>query len=125
MINDLNSAKPSIKGSIPLLFFVFIACSAFTFYNGKHAEERSPFVEITQTSSLNAKALAVLKNKCNDCHLKKNKSVIFDEKNMASNARRIHKMVFVKKKMPKEDVTLTAQESLDLKAWLKSLGYTF
>jgi len=71
---------------------------------------------------LKAKALIVLQNKCNVCHRKKNKSVIFTKENMNSKSRKIYKQVFVKKKMPKEDVVLTTGERKDLQLWLDSLN---
>ena len=98
-------------------------CSAFAFYPSETNSKTGFYVSAPSNASLKAKALIVLQNKCNVCHLEENKSVIFTELTMMHKARKIHKMVFVKKKMPKDDVVLTAQESKDLRLWLNSLGY--
>ena len=109
---------------VKIIVLIFIAgCfSAFAFHTDEPTTVQSIYNSEVSASSLKARALIVLQNKCNVCHLKKNKSVIFNENNMVKKARKIDKMVFVKKKMPKDDVTLTTQERKDLRLWLDSLG---
>jgi uncharacterized membrane protein len=106
------------------MFLIFIVgCfSAFAFRTDEVVGVYSVCESGVSNSSLKSRALVVLQNKCNVCHLKKNKSVIFSESNMLKKARKIHKMVFVKKKMPKDDVTLTTAERKDLRLWLDSLN---
>lgn len=68
-----------------------------------------------------AKALLVLEQKCNACHVKK-KRIVFTSENMSSQARPIHYQVFVKERMPKGKVKLTDYQRKDLSKWLWSLG---
>ena len=70
-------------------------------------------------SAAKSKALIVLKNKCNSCHLEKNRSVIFDLQNMSSKAHEIQTQVFVKKRMPKGKIKLSETEMAELRLWLK------
>ena len=65
------------------------------------------------------RALKVLQNKCNSCHLKKNRSVVFTAANMSQKAPEIYKQVFIKKRMPKGKVKLTETELVQLRLWLK------
>ena len=97
------------------------SCLAFSI-DGTHSVVSKKEATIHFQTSLKEKALVVLQNKCNDCHQKKNKSVIFTRENMVQRAPKIYKQVFVKKKMPKDDVTLTTQERKDLELWLNSLN---
>ncbi len=66
-------------------------------------------------------AFKVLQTKCNVCHVKKNRMMVFNEKNMIRRAARIQKAVFVTKRMPKgNEHTLTSEETTILKTWLDS-----
>lgn len=105
-----------------VLIFLAGCLSAFMFRTDESSSVQSAYSSEVAPTSLKSRALIVLQNKCNVCHLKKNKSVIFDANNMVKKARKIQKMVFEKKKMPKDDVTLTTQERKDLRLWLDSLG---
>ncbi len=102
------------------IFLLFSTLCMMAFSTKKIASN----VEMTQAPDpkLKAKALVVLQNKCNKCHEEKNKSVIFTKDNMNAKSKKIYKMVFVKKKMPKDDVTLTTSERKDLQLWLDSLN---
>ncbi len=102
------------------LLFVLTCFALVSFSSNEMNEEITTWQ--TPDPKLKSKALIVLQNKCNDCHRKKNKSVIFTKDNMNSKSRKIYKQVFVKKKMPKEDVTLTTSERKDLQLWLDSLN---
>jgi uncharacterized membrane protein len=96
-------------------------CLSFSLDGNTAVVSQQTSTNLFQTS-LKEKAYIVLQNKCNDCHRKKNKSVIFTRENMVQKAPKIQKQVFVKKKMPKDDVTLTTQERKDLELWLNSLN---
>lgn len=70
---------------------------------------------------LKEEAFKILESKCNACH-QVEKRKVFTLENMESQAKKIHKQVFVKKKMPKGDLfKLTQEESDLLKKWLLSL----
>lgn len=73
-------------------------------------------------SAFQEEALEILRNKCNVCHVKKNPSKVFDFENMNVFAKRIHRQVFVWKRMPKgNSITLTKKEKDTLKKWINSL----
>ena len=66
-------------------------------------------------------AFAILQAKCNVCHVKKNPSRVFTRENMDQFAKKIHKQVFVFKRMPKgKTIRLTDQEYATLKDWLNT-----
>lgn len=68
------------------------------------------------------KAFRILKTKCNVCHVKQNRKKVFTLDNMDFFAAKIHKQVFVKKRMPKgKEITLTNSDYTTLKNWLKTL----
>ncbi len=103
--------------------YFFILLFAFILLGFKNAmAKQSEIIPYIAENSVKSKALTVLEQKCNDCHLKKYKSIIFTEKNMDVLAKSIHIQVFVKKKMPKGKVKLTDLESESLRAWLTSIG---
>ena len=61
----------------------------------------------------------ILDTKCNICHRKKNPFMVFNEKNMTKRAKKIYRMVFVERKMPKgNEVRLTNEEYVTLEKWL-------
>lgn len=68
-------------------------------------------------------AFEVLKMKCNVCHVKKNRKKIFTLDNMDVFASKIHRQVFVKKRMPKgKKITLSNSDTTTLKNWLATLN---
>lgn len=70
-------------------------------------------------NELKRKAFTVLDTKCNVCHRKKNPFMVFNEKNMARRARKIYRMVYMERKMPKgTDIRLTNEEYAMLEKWL-------
>ena len=73
-----------------------------------------------QVDTLKQAALSVLQTKCNVCHRKQNPFKVFSVKNMEKHAPKIHKQVFVKQRMPKGDIKLTAMEYSTLKEWLST-----
>lgn len=73
------------------------------------------------TSELKEAAFAILSNKCNVCHRKKNPFKVFSLKNMEKNASRIYQQVFVLGRMPKgNQIQLTAEEYQILENWLNT-----
>lgn len=89
-------------------------------------EQRSTVGPLFPTDSIDlvdskALAFAILDNKCNSCHRIKNKRRIFTIENMDGNAKKIHKQVFIWKRMPKRSAPqLTTIEYDQLKNWLTS-----
>lgn len=80
-------------------------------------------VKLKTQTSVKQKAFVVLRNKCNVCHASKKRLAIFTLTNMDSLQTVINEQVFVKRKMPKgKKNQLSAQETLDLANWLKSLN---
>lgn len=66
-------------------------------------------------------AFEILNTKCNNCHRKQNPFMVFKKENMSRRARKIYKMVFVERKMPKgNEIRLTNEEYLTLEKWLKT-----
>jgi uncharacterized membrane protein len=76
---------------------------------------------LNRVEDMKEKAFKVLETKCNVCHRKKNPFMIFNRRNMGRRAPKIHKAVFVARRMPKGDeVRLSAEEYRTLKEWLSS-----
>ncbi|NQZ77724.1 MAG: hypothetical protein HRT61_16715 [Ekhidna sp.] len=70
-------------------------------------------------NTLKKQALKILETKCNVCHRKQNPLMVFKEKNMSKRAKKIYKMVFKERKMPKgNDIRLTNEEYITLEKWL-------
>lgn len=69
--------------------------------------------------NLKDKALRILKEKCNTCHIKQNPFRVFNDHNMDRNARRIYDQVFVKNRMPKGNpAALSSEERETLQQWI-------
>lgn len=74
---------------------------------------------IQEIVDLKFAALQVLQTKCNVCHEKKNPRRVFNLENMSDLAPKIHKQVFIKKRMPKgNEIRLTTEEYDIIKNWL-------
>jgi uncharacterized membrane protein len=68
---------------------------------------------------LKSEVFKILDSKCNVCHRKKNPFMVFNEKNMVKRAKKIHKMVFVERRMPKGDeIRLSNEEYNTIEQWL-------
>ena len=66
-------------------------------------------------------AVQVLDNKCNVCHIRRNKRRVFSSDNMDTWVDDIYKQVFVKKRMPKgKKNKLTSQEYQIVLTWISS-----
>lgn len=122
LFSNLISARSGVLVNWYSMKWIFVALMSVVFLFFSFRETADIDVAQSPDPKLKARALIVLQNKCNDCHRKKNKSVIFTKDNMNSKSRKIYKQVFVKKKMPKEDVVLTTSERKDLQLWLDSLN---
>ena len=72
-----------------------------------------------EVADLKIAAFQILETKCNVCHEKKNPRRVFNLENMSDLAPKIHKQVFIKKRMPKGNkIRLTKEEYDTLKYWL-------
>lgn len=84
-------------------------------------ELRTVHVSSNTARDTKAEAFQILDNKCNVCHLKRNKRRVFTTENMNSWANDIYKQVYVKKRMPKgKKIKLTSQEYQNLLTWISS-----
>lgn len=71
--------------------------------------------------ALRDEVFRILDSKCNTCHRRQNPFMVFKPGNMERRARKIYRMVFVEKRMPKgNEVKLTAREYESLENWLKT-----
>ena len=98
-----------------LLTVGFVILSSFRSASGdpNHAEL------LPTNDKLKKDALEILDTKCNVCHRKKNPFMVFNQKNMSKRAKKIYKMVFIERKMPKgNEVRLTNDEYIKLEKWL-------
>ena len=96
-----------------------ITLTGFLFF-----EEPRSIIHVKASKSseeLKTKVFKILENKCNVCHRKQNPFMVFSLKNMEKRAEKIHKQVFVKKRMPKGDeIKLTTEEYSHLNNWLQA-----
>ncbi|WP_350287399.1 hypothetical protein [uncultured Croceitalea sp.] len=68
------------------------------------------------------KAFEILTNKCNVCHINRNRRRVFTADNMNDWSNDVYKQVFIKKRMPKgKNIKLTSEEYQDLLTWISSL----
>lgn len=99
-------------------YLFFIALLSFTSYS---TQDVASMVEVNHSNADNIKeqAFEILKTKCNVCHKKKNKRMVFTLKNMNRRAKKINRQVFKWKRMPKGDeIKLTKEEYTILKTWI-------
>lgn len=74
-----------------------------------------------RNDSLQQVTYGILDAKCNVCHRKKNPFMVFNQKKMVKQAKRIYKAVFIAQRMPKGDkIRLTNEEYATLKKWLST-----
>lgn len=111
------------------LFKLTIGCLLFSFIGlitlSSNPSEVYISSEVSNSLDVNPiqlSAYQILNEKCNTCHIKKNRRRIFSLQNMDSWAKDIYKQVFVNKRMPKgREVRLTWQEYEGLKEWIESV----
>ncbi len=93
---------------------LFSAFNALSEDRNQHSQRSSVSDEI-----LKKQALKILDTKCNVCHRKQNPFMVFKAKNISKRAKKIYRMVFLDKKMPKgDDIKLTIDEYNKLEKWL-------
>lgn len=89
------------------------------FHTTAEETKRYDYSETPSGDKLKKAAFEILDTKCNVCHRRQNPFMVFKEKNMEKRAKKIYKMVFVERKMPKGDeVHLTNEEYANLEKWL-------
>jgi uncharacterized membrane protein len=104
---------------IGILFPALTGLSAFKGNDTETGEE--PSAKIMAVNQLKEEAFRILDTKCNGCHRKQNPFMIFSEKNMSKRAKKIYRMVFIERRMPKgNEVQLTQSEYNVLNRWLKT-----
>lgn len=85
----------------------------------KAATKQSQIKTSVVDNALKKQAFEILETKCNVCHRKQNPFMVFKEKNMSKRAKKIYKMVFQERKMPKgTEIQLTDEEYITLEKWL-------
>ena len=93
----------------------------FLFFNEPNTSEVQLRQPLAVHDDVSTRALQVLQTKCNVCHLRQNPRKVFTRENMDSFAPKIHRQVFVKKRMPKgKKIKLTAEEYQILSTWITS-----
>ncbi|RKN83340.1 hypothetical protein D7Z94_05820 [Ulvibacterium marinum] len=71
--------------------------------------------------STQTRAFEILANKCNVCHVNRNRRRVFTEDNMNDWSNSVYKQVFIKKRMPKgKKIKLTSEEYQNLLTWISS-----
>lgn len=103
----------------------FIALSitlGFLFFNeAQTADEPQAVEQLAVHDDVSARALEVLQTKCNVCHVKQNPRKVFTPENMDGFAPKIHRQVFIKKRMPRgKKIKLTDEEYQILSTWITS-----
>ena len=107
--------------------FVLLSLGALSLLTLSHTNNRvinsAYSVSMSQQNILKEEAFDILRNKCNVCHVKKNKRKIFRRDNMNWFAPQINTQVFIKRRMPKgKNNQLTEKEYQILSNWIKSLN---
>jgi len=93
----------------------------FLFFNEAPDSNEVQVTPLAVHDDISDRALQVLQTKCNVCHLKQNPGKVFTRENMKGFAPKIHRQVFVKKRMPKgKKIKLTAEEYQILSTWIIS-----
>jgi len=107
-----------------LLGILTAAFICLTIFNSKSEPFKGSHpIALNSIEFLSQEAFEILEAKCNVCHRKQNPFMVFSEKNMEKRASKIHKQVFITKRMPKGNETkLTSYESSILKQWLIKLN---
>lgn len=101
------------------LFAISFFCFSLVLNLGPRGKASPLPADFPYTNDIKAAAFKVLVKKCNSCHRSDLPKKIFTVENMDSYAKKIHKQVFVKKKMPKGDLITLDQEEYDaLYQWL-------
>jgi uncharacterized membrane protein len=110
---------------VKLLIEIIIALSANSLDTYESVEPHNEQAELHTSNYIitnpSETAFQILDNKCNVCHLKRNKRPVFTTENMDTWANDIYKQVFVKKRMPKgKKIKLNSIEYQELLTWISS-----
>jgi uncharacterized membrane protein len=90
-----------------------------SFDSPKEENYKDQYPKSVSDDKLKKEVFETLETKCNVCHRKQNPFMVFNEKNMTKRAKKIYKMVFLEKKMPKgNEIGLTKEEYINLEKWL-------
>lgn len=106
--------------------FLLLGLVALSTFSLSHSSDKSLKLDrmdsTTHQNTSKVKAFKILQEKCNVCHIKKNKRKIFTLDNMNGFASQINTQVFIKKRMPKgKDIKLTQNEYKQLSTWISNL----
>ena len=113
-----QSAKILLLAALEATFILLIA---FTSNSEEHSENYLIANNVNET--LKQETFNILEAKGNNCHRKQNPFMVFSLKNMERRSPKIHKQVFVTKRMPKgNQVKLSSNEYTILKEWLNQLN---
>ena len=111
----MRQFKSNLSKTFTSLFWVVILFS----FRFPVQSESLTLDRVLEVADLKLAAFQILETKCNVCHEKKNPRRVFNLENMSELAPKIHKQVFVKKRMPKgNEIRLTSEEFDTLKNWL-------
>ena len=113
-----QSAKILLLAALEATFILL-----YTFTSNSEGFEESQLIVTNSTENLKQETINILEAKGNNCHRKQNPFMVFSLKNMERRAPKIHKQVFVTKRMPKgNQVKLSSNEYTILKEWLNQLN---
>ena len=113
-----QSAKILLLAALEATFILL-----YTFTSNSEGFEESQLIVTNSTENLKQETINILEAKGNNCHRKQNPFMVFSLKNMERRAPKIHKQVFVTKRIPKgNQVKLSSNEYTILKEWLNQLN---
>ena len=99
-----------------------ILTAKFALLSGLNSKE-SYIPIIKSNPALKLEVFEILNSKCNVCHRWQNPFMVFKLKNMENRAKKINRMVFIERRMPKGNkIKLTSEEYTRLKNWLSTLN---
>jgi len=120
---SVTNHRSKMKKPFAVLFMLGIFLTAFSTQTTSYPKikafsgEHSRVIQLNQ--ELEKEAFEILEAKCNVCHRKQNPFMVFNLKNMAKRAHKIHKQVFIERRMPKGDeISLSTEEYSTLEKWL-------
>ena len=106
-----------------LILLSIIGSVFFLLHPQKGVTAKIESSEFSQRLNPKWNAFEILQAKCNICHLTKNPRRVFTLDNMNLLAPKIHKQVFIKRRMPKgKEIRLTQGEYDLLENWLLTLN---
>ena len=113
-----QSAKILLLAALEATFILL-----YTFTSNSEGFEDSQLIVTNSAENLKQETFNILEAKGNNCHRKQNPFMVFSLKNMERRSPKIHKQVFVTKRMPKgNQVKLSSNEYTILKEWLNQLN---